>query len=162
DRRLEIGRRLGNRPALAERVGSLPAARVHDANAIAAPLAVERVRVEVADQPGPEHRDAVGLHRATSSVTGCRALAPRTRSRPWPGEGGFWIVRWRAVWLNPQSGTSVSRSGGTPVSRTASILRATSSGVSTYEFFTSITPAATSRPAAVSSRRTSSSASSRF
>ena len=54
----------------------------------------------------------------------------------------------RAVWLKPQSGTSVRRSAGTPASRTASIRSATSSAVSTYEFLTSMTPAATSRPAA--------------
>ena len=37
-------------------------------------------------------------------------------------------VAQRAVWLKPQSGTSVRRSGGTPAASTASIRSATSSG----------------------------------
>ena len=54
--------------------------------------------------------------------------------------------RTRAVWLKPQSGTSVRRSAGTPAASTASARSATSSAVSMYEFLTSMTPAATSRP----------------
>jgi hypothetical protein len=90
DRRLEVRRRVGDRPALAERVGPVLAPRVDDADPVAAALAVERVRVEVADQAGAEHRDGVGLHRAISS--GSRTL-PRIRSRPWTRERSLGTVR---------------------------------------------------------------------
>jgi hypothetical protein len=39
------------------------------------------------------------------------------------------VVAQRAVWLKPQSGTSVRRFGGTPIARTAAIRAATSSSV---------------------------------
>ena len=39
----------------------------------------------------------------------------RTRSRPATSASSLATARWRAVWLNPQSGTRASRSGGTPV-----------------------------------------------
>ena len=40
------------------------AARVHDVHPVAAALPVQRHRVEVADEAGPEHRDRVVLHRS--------------------------------------------------------------------------------------------------
>ena len=92
------------------------AARVDDADAVATALAVEGVRVEVADQPGPEHRDRVAVH-ACSSVVGAsgrarvrgRGRGPRRAHRSLAGR------RPRAVWLKPQSGTRPRRSAGTPV-----------------------------------------------
>ena len=63
DRRAQVGRRLLDAPALPERGAARLAARVHDPHAVSAALAVEGHRVEVADEPGPEHADLVLLHR---------------------------------------------------------------------------------------------------
>ena len=41
-------------------------------------------------------------------------MRPRTRSRPATRAASLALVAQRAVWLKPQSGTSVSRSAGTP------------------------------------------------
>ena len=62
DRGGQIGHVFGDVPSLAERGAARLAARVDDAHAIAAALAVQRVRVEIADQPGTEHGDAVAVH----------------------------------------------------------------------------------------------------
>ena len=76
--------------------------------------------VEVADQPGAEHRDVMGLHGGVPpqgwvGLPAPVAERPRTRSRPATSAPSLAVVRWRAVWLNPQSGTRLSRSAGTPV-----------------------------------------------
>ena len=127
DRRRQVGRRLRDAPALAERLAAARAARVDDTDPVAAALAVQGHRVEVADQPGAEHRDAVAVHASSSSG---RDRA-RGRGRR-PGRGAWRCVAQRAVWLKPQSGTSVSRSAGTPAASTASIRSATSSADSRW------------------------------
>ena len=66
DGRRQVGGRLGDAPALAERIAALGTARIDDPDAVAAALAVERVGVEVADQAGAEHRDRVAVHRSSS------------------------------------------------------------------------------------------------
>ncbi len=63
DRGTHVGRRFRNVPALLEGAATLGAARVHDADGVAAALAVQGHRVEVADQPRAEHGDLVLFHR---------------------------------------------------------------------------------------------------
>ena len=70
DRGGQVGRRLRDRPALAERRAALLAARVHDPDLVAAALAVQGHRVEVADEPGAEHRDPVAVHVGPPRVSG--------------------------------------------------------------------------------------------
>ena len=53
----------------------LRAARVHDPDPVPAALAVQRHRVEVADQPGAEHRDRVVLHVALAAARSGRRRA---------------------------------------------------------------------------------------
>ena len=55
-----------------------------------------------------------------------------TRSRPATSASSLAVVAQRAVWLNPQSGTRASRSGGTPAASTWSIRSATSSADSRW------------------------------
>ena len=62
DRGPQVRGGLGDGPASLERGAAILAARVDDADPIAAALAVEGVRVEVADEPGAEHRDTVAVH----------------------------------------------------------------------------------------------------
>ena len=58
---------LGHTPPLLERLAALDRPRVDDLDAVAAAPAVQRHRVEVADQPGAEHGDAVvSAHRGPS------------------------------------------------------------------------------------------------
>src|SRR6266850_4037300 len=98
---------------------------------VATALTMERRGVEVADQPRAEHCDVVGLHRGVSSRGLLLALGrPRTRSRPATRARSLAVVAQRAVWLKPQSGTRVSRRGGMPVARIASIRPANSSALS--------------------------------
>ena len=73
----QVGGRLGDAPALAERIAALGAARIDDPDPVAAALTVERVRVEVADQAGAEHRDRVAVHPIL-----LRWSRASTRSRP--------------------------------------------------------------------------------
>ena len=58
----EIRRVLGDRPALAEGRTAVVRPREDDADPVAAALPVQRVRVEVADETGAEHRDRVAVH----------------------------------------------------------------------------------------------------
>ena len=130
----QVGGRLGDAPALAERLAALGTARVDDPDAVAAALAVERVacrsrrsvRCRASRSRG---RPWVSSVRWSMSSRGWR---PRTRSRPATRARSLAVVAQRAVWLKPQSGTSVRRSGGTPAARTASIRSATSSAVSRW------------------------------
>ena len=123
DRRRHVRRRLGDAPALAEGLAAILASRVDDADAVLAALAVERLRVELADQPGPEHRDLVGRH--AGDLLGDRSVGRPASAADQVAAGDerliLAIVERRAVWLKPQSGTSVSRAGGTPASSTGSI-----------------------------------------
>ena len=107
-------------------VAALLAPGVHDLDLVAAALAVQGVRVEVADESGAEHRDPVAVHEWLL-LRGGRGgdRGPGRARRPW--RASLARVAQRAVWLNPQSGTSVSRSGGTPAASTASVRSATSS-----------------------------------
>ena len=61
---------LGDAPTVAERGTALLAPGVDDAHPIGAALSVERLRVEVTDKPGAEHRDGVMAHERTSCVSG--------------------------------------------------------------------------------------------
>ena len=56
DRLLEVGRRARHAVVARERLGALGRARVDDVHAVAAALAVQRLRVEEADQARAEHR----------------------------------------------------------------------------------------------------------
>src|SRR5439155_461370 len=91
------------------RRAALLGAREHDPDLVAATLPMERRGVEIADQPGAEHRDLVGLHRVVLlqlAGTGWDVSRPRTRSRPATRAPSFAVARWRAVW-----GSSRSRDG---------------------------------------------------
>src|SRR5439155_27058702 len=143
-------------PALSEGLPAPGAPGVDDADLVPATLALQRVRVEVADEASPQHRDGVAVHRSSLS------LRPSTRSRPATRARSFARVAARGVWLKPQSGTRVRPAAGTPAGNTASMRSATSCAVSRYEFLTSMTPAPTCRPAAAISPRIATSAISRL
>src|SRR5262249_34245586 len=59
---------LGDVPTSAERVAPLGCPRVDGPHAVPAALPVQRRRVEVADQAGPQHRDRVLLHSSLPFV----------------------------------------------------------------------------------------------
>ena len=65
---VHVGRGVRHAPALLERRAPLHGPRVHDLDPVAAAPAVQRHRVEVADQPGAEHGDAVSVHVLDSST----------------------------------------------------------------------------------------------
>ncbi len=62
DRRLEIGRVLGDVVRGGERLRALGRPRVDDRDTVTSALAVQRARVEEPDQPGAEHRHSVTVH----------------------------------------------------------------------------------------------------
>ena len=65
-----VGFRVRHAPPRGERVRPCLLTRVDDVDVIAAPLRVQRPRVEVADQAGAEHRDGVTAHGATAYSVG--------------------------------------------------------------------------------------------
>ena len=80
DRRLQVRGQFGDAPAFLEGGAAFRAARVDDADGVAATLSVEGHRVEVADEPGPEHRDRSSLHRCIPSLASRTAVGKRIRS----------------------------------------------------------------------------------
>ena len=79
-----VGRRLRDAPASREGRAALLAPRVDDPDAVAAALAVQRIGVEVADEPRPEHRDRVRLHRRPFVVHVASWRWYRASGRPSP------------------------------------------------------------------------------
>ena len=75
-------------------------------------------------------RDAYARRLRATPTRDAYARRPRTRSRPATRAASFGFVAQRAVWLNPQSGTSERRSSGTPAASSFSMRSATSSAVS--------------------------------
>src|SRR4029079_10548886 len=85
------------------------ASRVHDPDLVATALAVERVRVEVSDQPGPEHRDGMSVHVSSVGVSmGHGRTSPNANARA----GLSTNSRRRAAASTP----AASRNGGNPSS----------------------------------------------
>ena len=111
DRGGQVGRRLGDRPALAERRPAPLAARVHDRHAIAAALAVQGHRVEVGDEPGTEHRDPVAVQCCPSALSvrhvGLAAIGIDGANGNANARAGFATnSRWRTAWSMPASASS--------------------------------------------------------
>ena len=92
---LEVGRRDRDPVLGGERGGAILRARVHDVDAVAAALAVERQGVEVSDQPGAEHREPVGGQRDPSFGRG-ECEVPRSAA-------------WSAAPIAPANGPSSAR-----------------------------------------------------
>ena len=79
DGRLHVGGELRDAPPIAKRLAPALAARVDNPDPVPAALAVQRHGVEVADQPGAEHRDGVGLHCGSGSLQVADSDSRRTR-----------------------------------------------------------------------------------
>ncbi len=80
DRGGHLGRMLGDAPTLAEGGSASIAARVDDAHAVTATLAMQGVGVEVADEAAAEHRDRVAVHDPSCAVgsLGAKSRTPAT------------------------------------------------------------------------------------
>ena len=110
DRGGQVGRRLRDRPSLAERRSAPLAARVHDRHAIAAALAVQGHRVEVGDEPGTEHRDPVAVQCCPSALSvrhvGAAIGIDGANGNAKARAGLATNSRWRTAWSMPASASS--------------------------------------------------------
>ena len=105
---LEVRRVLRDVPALPERPASRLGPGVHDPDPVGAALAVERLGVEVADEPGAEHGDGVGRTRdgppqPLAGDASRSRRATRTVRRRWSRAPGLTRRRGHASATQPSS-----------------------------------------------------------
>ena len=104
DGRFHVRGVLGDAPPFTERLAAFRGPGVHHADTIRAALAVECLRVEVADEPGAEHRDGVMAHDnkyllgrdAWMLAVACSPYSPRAPgadTRETPADRS--VTRWR-------------------------------------------------------------------
>ncbi len=105
----------GIAPALAERRAALLAPGVDDPDPVRAALSVERLGVEVTDEPGAEHGDGVVAHESSTSLGAwldasrcqeCRACPFQVPAMPGAVAAGRTLPCWR------QAGATAEDVGG--------------------------------------------------